>query len=422
MFFSFNENLRSAILSLKANKLRSVLTALGIVIGVTGIIVILTTIRTLNGFVEKSFSAIGANNFYIEKMPWVITDNFWRFRNRPSVTDKHFDFVVSQAKSIKYAAKCIDGNNTIKYGNKVISDILVSGTEQNDMHINNTYPEFGRFINDIDVERVRYVCVIGKGVANEFFPETDPLGRKIKIGNFDFKIIGVLPAIGQFFGQNLDNQIIIPVSTFFRSGFEGFRGGRNRRSLQLAFQAKDSKNFEEAKLEVEGLMRTARKLKPLQENNFAINEQSQLTEFFDKTVGTLSLVIILIAVMSLVVGGIGIANIMLVSVTERTKEIGIRKALGAKRRTILGQFLIEAIFISMVGGVIGFLIGSAIVYAANLIGNKTQPDIFGDVKIVYDFYTLIIAVGFSGLIGLVAGYFPAAKASKLIPIEALRFE
>lgn len=402
----FGEYLRMAWHALKAHKLRSSLTTLGIFIGVTTIITIFTTIQGLNEYVIGQLSNIGSSTVYVEKFPWVIQGDFWRYRNRPDIDNKEYEALVEYSTEADHIAPQLFSMKRLSYQGEHIDQIFVIGTNEEYKFTDKVDPEVGRFITDLDVRRNHKVCVLGVDIAHNLFKNEDPLGKRIYIDDQKFKVIGVLEKKGSFFGQSMDNFAIVPIGTFRRA--YGFH-----RSMRIALNTEDVNRIEELKDEARGILRRVRKIAPLDEDNFAFNQQDQLTELYKQLTGVLFAIVFVIGSMSLVVGGIGIMNIMLVSVTERTKEIGIRKAIGAKKKNILSQFLIESVAVSSVGGLLGIILG--------FIGGSvvlSQMDLTTGVSLT----SIMIGFGFSTFVGVIAGFYPAFKAAKLHPIDALHYE
>jgi len=405
-FSRFNEYIIMAWDALKSHKLRSLLTTLGILIGVTTIITIWTTIQGLNQYVYNQLSNIGANTIFVEKYPWIIQGDFWKYRNRKNVTYKEYEALKEHCTLADNIAPEVFAAKNISYrGEKVENIFVIASTEQYSTTAN-VFPETGRFLTELDVRNNQFVCVLGAEVAEGLFKKENPIGRRIKIGQDKYKVIGILEKKGSFFGQNMDAFVIVPIGTF-RRVFGGHRG------LRVTLLTNNAAVLEDLKEEVRGIMRRVRKIKPASEDDFSINQQDMLTNLYAQLTTTLFAIVFVIGGISLLVGGIGIMNIMLVSVTERTREIGIRKAIGAKRTNVMLQFLIEAIVVSSIGGIIGIALGYAGGSAV-----LAQMDLSTGVGIT----AILIGFGFSTLVGVLAGFYPAFKASRLSPIDSLRYE
>ena len=405
-FSLIGEYMRMAWHALKAHKMRSMLTTLGIFIGVTTIITIFTTIQGLNEYVIGQLSAIGSSTVYVEKYPWVIQGDFWKYRNRKNIIKDEYEALMKYSKEADYISPQIFSMKVVKYKNEKYDRIFILGTSEQYKDTDNIGLGEGRFITELDVKRKHSVCVIGADLADNLFKNEDPLGKRIYIGDRKYKIIGILERRGKVFGQSRDNYAIVPIGTF-QQAFGRHRGFR------VAMTVEDVSRLEEMKDETRGIMRRLRKIPPQDDDDFAINQQDQLTNLYRQLTGVLYAIVFVIGSMSLIVGGIGIMNIMLVSVTERTKEIGIRKAIGAKRKNILSQFLIESISIASIGGILGIIfgfIGGSLVLA--------QMDLSTSVSVS----SIAIGYGFSTIVGVVAGFYPAWKAAKMNPIDSLHYE
>jgi len=349
-FSLISEYFIMAWMALKTHKLRSILTTLGILIGVTTIITIFTTIQGLNEYVIGQLSNIGSSTVYVEKWPWVIRGDFWRYRNRKEVTNKEYEALIKYSKEADFIAPTVWALKTVKYKTEVYEQVPVLGTNEQYKDTDNVVPAIGRFLTETDVYRNHKVCVLGDDVAKNLFKDKSPLGKRIKVGSDKYRVVGVNEKQGQVFGQSMDNYVLVPFGTF-RNVMSGHRG------MRIAMTVSDNSKLEDMKDEIRGIMRKTRKIAPDAEDNFAINQQDQLTQLYRDLTGTLFAIVFVIGGISLVVGGIGITNIMLVSVTERTREIGIRKAIGAKRKNVLSQFIIESIAISSIGGIMGIIFG-----------------------------------------------------------------
>ena len=400
------EYLRFSLEAFSSNKIRFLLTTLGILLGVTAIIVIFTAIQSINNYVQGEFSNLGSSSLYLSKFPWVITDDYWELRNRPEVTLNDYEILQEKIKSARWISPQIESMRTIEYRNKNLEEVYTIGCNEQYIYTDNAEPEIGRFFTEMEVYRAHPVCVIGQNVRDELFSKEDPIGRRIKINGFPHQIVGILEKKGNFFGFNLDNQVIIPYTTFRGISF-------HHRDVTIAFRTEDPAKLDELREEIRGEMRRLRKLSPADPDNFSINQQTMLTDFYNKLTGTSYLVVFIIAAISLVVGGIGIMNIMLVSVTERTKEIGIRKAIGATRKNIILQFLSESVTISSLGGVIGIIFG---VLIAQFLLQYIKLDASVSIG------TVLIGYGFSAMVGIISGLYPAYRAARLNPIDALRYE
>ncbi|MCX7837056.1 MAG: ABC transporter permease, partial [candidate division WOR-3 bacterium] len=302
---------------------------------------------------------------------------------------------------------------TITYGINKVRNIEVIGSDENLQYTSNYVISSGRFINEDDFKRRRKVCVVGSYIVENLFPDTDPLFKTINLGGKKFTIVGVLEPKGSFMGQPQDNIIIIPLTTFDEvfpkpTGFQ-----RLWRGLSFQILPKDGKNLERTIDEIREVLRRRRRLGFDKPDDFGINTQQTLREIYKNITNVAFIVMIAVAAISLIVGGIGIMNIMLVAVTERTKEIGLRKAVGASNRDILLQFLLEACFLSFLGGVIGLILG---IGSAKIIAALTP------LESAVPLWVIIIGVLFPICVGIFFGIYPATRAAKLNPIEALRYE
>jgi len=402
------EGIRIAYDALRAYKMRSILTTLGIVIGVTTVITIVALIQGLNQAFSSEISSLGTDTVYIQKFPWTMQgDDWFKYRNRPNITVEEADRVKELSHMVSAVAPEIETRRTIKYREKTVENVVITGTTDDYLITANANPEIGRFFNTNDVTSNRPVVVLGSEVSDLLFGQSDPLGKRVTIGGRKFRVIGVLGKKGSFLGFNQDILAIIPIGAF-QSAF-----GSQRRWVTIEVKAKSPQLIEETQDELTGIMRRIRKLTPDKENDFAINNQSLLLDTYNSLTGTLWAVAIGVGAISLIVGGIGIMNILLVSVTERTREIGVRKALGARNSDILWQFLVESMMICSIGVLIGILLAVGI---SKLIAATTP------VPAAITWWVAILGLAFVVCIGLFFGIYPASKAARLNPIEALRYE
>ncbi|MBN1350170.1 ABC transporter permease [candidate division KSB1 bacterium] len=395
--------------AIQANKLRSMLTTLGIIIGVTTIIGMISVVVGLQNYFAKELSVLGANTFQVQKDPPIQFGHLdEKYQRRKVLTLAHAQEVRDHVSAAKYVGvEVYRWGSTLKYKNqKTNPDVLIGGVTPEYQGANEYYVQDGRFLNHFDVDNSRSVVVLGMDYVKKFFPIENPLGKEIRIDANKFKIIGILEEKGEAFGQSKDNIVLIPISTF-----EKIYG--SKRSVRITVQAKSAESLEIAKEQVIGVLRRARKVPPGEDNDFEIFTSESLIRTFNDITFTIKLFAILIAMVSLLVGGIGVMNIMLVAVTERTREIGIRKAIGARRKSILMQFIVEAIFITEIGGLIGIILA---IFLA--LGVKFGLGIPATIQL----WTIILGIGICTVVGLLSGVYPAAKASKLDPIVALRYE
>ncbi|MCJ7801566.1 MAG: ABC transporter permease [Candidatus Marinimicrobia bacterium] len=404
MFQLFFENIRIAVSAIFSSKLRSFLTALGIIIGVLAVTLMGTLISGLDKSFEKSMSMLGKDVFFISKFEWFGNQDYWELRNRPEIKPEYAEKLVEQGKYVIAASSQSFRMSEMSRDEKNITGVSIVGTTTDYMQTSNTTIEKGRFITQGENNSGSRVAVIGYDVAEELFENFDPIGEDVKIGPYKFRVVGIIEKQGKFLGlQSMDNQAIIPLGTFQRL-FS--RRGHSRMAVKV-----DKNNMEEAEYELRSIMRRLRGLRPEEPDNFAINKQ----EAFETTYNSIKLAIggtgIFITVLSLIVGGIGIMNIMFVSVKERTREIGIRKAIGATRNVILSQFLIEAVLICLMGGLTGLGFAYALSFVINQFLPSTMP-----VSLA------ILAVIISLTVGIVSGLVPAYRAAKLDPIEALSYD
>ena len=400
----FTEGFFIAFRALKANPVRSVLTTLGIIIGVLTVILMITIVQGLNESFKKQISFLGSGLLYINKMPWIITDDYYLYRNRPDIGLKEYREVKKYSTLAQTVCIDFETSKSVSYKQERLSRVQTIGTESGYLEVMTTFPKYGRFLTDTDVAHNRSVAVIGSEVADKLFKKVNPIGRRISIAGRKFRVIGVLEKQGTVFGFSMDNQIIIPYGAFTK-----YFGRHHWASIIV--RAKYPDKIEDLKYELTGIMRRTRSLRAGQEDNFAINQQSMLMNFYNQLTSGVYAVGIVIGGISLIVGGIGIMNIMLVSVTERTREIGIRKAIGAKRVNILWQFLVESAAICSIGGIIGVSLAFGLSKIMDTVLPTSMP-----------LWVAMLGVGFSAIVGIFFGMWPAVKASKLNPIDALRYE
>ncbi|MFQ5709296.1 MAG: ABC transporter permease [bacterium] len=396
-----------SLASIRANKLRSVLTTLGIVIGVLTVILMQTFIQGLNNNVAKELDVIGGNTFYVQKYP-AVTFNVSKYRNRQNITMKDATAIENRATFVNLVApEDYKFATTIKHGRKKTNPnvFLLGGTDAWQA-TNGFFVERGRFLSQVDLEHNRAVCVLGVEIAEKLFPFENAVDQPVLIDGNRFTVIGVFEEKGTFFGQNRDNFTLIPISTFEKIYGE-------KRSLGIAVKAENPEILPEAMDEVTAILRVEHGLAPGEQNDFEVVTKDSVMDTLKNLTNIIFSAAIGICLISLLVGGIGVMNIMLVSVTERTREIGIRKAVGAKRKDILLQFLLEAVVICEIGGLIGVLLGLVI---GKLVGVLTS------LPAAVPVWSIFLGLGFVSVVGIFFGLYPAAKAARLHPIHALRYE
>ena len=409
----FIEVLRLAFASLGANKLRSGLTMLGITIGVFSVISVMTATGALQGTVETGLSFLGSNIFQFAKYPAIGQGGpqaASKYANRQNVSYEEAMVYVKlmQGTDAAISLKVFDDGKRVSYGKlRTNPNIQICGTNQNFLISNGYAIEHGRNLNENDVELARSVVLIGGDIQRRVFPVEDPVGKVIKINDKNFTVIGVLADKGGAFGGSQDNLVLVPITRYF----ENF--GRVNRTVNIATQAVSQAAYDRTFNTAMGAMRTARGLKAGVDNDFEIFTNDSLVAAFASVANAIRAGAFVISSVALVAAGVGIMNIMLVSVTERTKEIGVRKSIGAKKKDILRQFLVEAVFLSQLGGLVGILLGVAggDALAAALKADVVFPWIWAAAG-------LLVCSG----IGIAFGLYPAWRAASLDPIEALRFE
>ncbi|MEW6051388.1 MAG: ABC transporter permease [Candidatus Zixiibacteriota bacterium] len=402
-----------ALASLRANKLRAGLTILGVMIGVSSVIGMASIINGLNGAMDKEIDQLGSNVIWITKFHPSVEHEVSREeeRNRPPITSGEARAILANCPSVdgispqNYYFR--PGGNEIKYKNRKANRPFIMGTWPDFLRVNNRVITSGRFLTETDQQFRAMVCVIGADIASALYEDEEPVGKEIRMNGNLFEVIGVFEKVKSSFGNDELNRVAaIPLSTFEKiHPWE--------KELFLAARSTSYMDIDQAQEEIIGTLRVFRKVPFNKENNFALSTQQQFKEFIGNITQYIYLAMIVITSVGLMVGGIGVMNIMLVSVTERTREIGVRKAIGAKRANIILQFLTEAMTLSGTGGVIGIICGIGLGLAVNgLLGFPLAVSIFW---IVLGF-TVAVSVG------LVSGIYPAIKAARLDPIEALRYE
>jgi len=403
------EILMASLQAIRANLLRSMLTTLGIIVGVSSTIAVVSVIQGFSYSVTKQFASLGSNSLTIQSY----TPFSEAVQGKTSrLTGRDYEIIIDRVNGISHVTPSLilgtAGIGGISYGPNV-SNALALATSANYIHLDSWYPEVGRFITPTDELTRRKVAIIGSSVRKDLELPEDPRGEFILIANEWFKVVGLMESRGDFLGFDQDDRILIPYATG-----QSLLGQNRMSDIQISFRVINVEELDQVKKRITQILRKHRGLKPGQANDFKISTPEQLLATFNDIADAITVILGGIVAISLLVGGIGIMNIMLVSVTERTKEIGINKALGATRSFIMMQFLTEAIILCIIGGIIGILLGWGIgLGVASMIGapSATVP-----------LWAVFLGLGFSASVGIVFGIVPASKASNLSPIDALRFE
>jgi putative ABC transport system permease protein len=414
-FDDVKESALMAVDTLRANKLRSSLTILGVSIGVITIIFMVSIIQGLNRAFAEQIEALGSNTIFITKYD----PGFGRppemrsmeERQRKELTIEDADAIRRECPSAESVSP-LHRNiaSTIRYADRQTDTPVLIGVTPYYEFTHSSYVGRGRFIGDIDMQERSNVAVLAKDVVNALFPNEEPLGKEIKINGTPFLVIGVMEPMGNFFGQSRDNSLFIPITTFDKYYPDYTVPGT---LFAIVVRPKSRAYVKASVEEITEVLRRRRRVPRGEPNNFGISTQDSLLDIYNQLTGATALVLTAISFVALMIGGIGVMNIMLVSVTERTKEIGIRKAVGATRFNILSQFLIEAVVLTAIGGFAGLIVGEVF----SLLMNKYSP-----LPAFVPLWAIAVGIGISAAVGIIFGLWPAWKAARLDPIEALRYE
>ena len=407
------ESFRMAFGHIRAHKMRSILTALGVIIGIIAVTLMGSAITGIGIGFERSLSMIGDDILYVEKWPWHNVDDWWNYRNRRRIEPQYADSLkrfidATPSSQLITAVPTVSTVRNIRYGDNEVRQVDTEGTTDEFLVTSTSQFKEGRFFTSIESRGGRNVCVLGYDVADALFPKQSALGKTVMIGGNPFSVIGVYEKQGQFLGLfSFDTQVVVPLSAFMKAF-------SSRLDTSIRVKVRDKEHVSEARDELTGDMRRIRGLRPEQKDDFEINAQEGLRSTIEPVKAGIALAGLFVTSLALFVGAIGIMNITYVSVKERTREIGTRKAVGARRRTILLQFLIEAVCICLLGGAAGLLLSYLLTTAV--------ASAFPSFPIQFSAGLVIVGMIVSTMTGIISGFAPALTASRLDPIEALRYE
>ncbi len=410
-FADIRESAAMAVDTIRANKLRSALTILGVAIGVITLTFMVSIIQGLNRAFAEQIESLGSNTIFISKFD----PSFGRPPNAEERQRK--DLTVADAAAMRELPGVAGVSpiyrkiaETIRYGQQQSDTPILLGVTQYYEFTHSQYVERGRFINEFDMQERANVCVLAQDVVRALFKYEDPLDKEIRIGGTPFRVIGVMQTLGNFFGQSRDNSLFIPLTTYEKY----YPEVKPPQTVYFVIVRPQTRaEVRPVMADITDLLRRRRHVPLDAPNNFGVSSQDSLLDFYNQLTGATALVLTAISFVALMIGGIGVMNIMLVSVTERTKEIGIRKAVGATRGNILSQFLIEAVVLTGIGGLVGLIVGELV----SLAMNKFSP-----LPAYVPLWAILVGIGISASVGIIFGMWPAWKAARLDPIEALRYE
>jgi putative ABC transport system permease protein len=414
LLYEFTESIRIAMAQIRANKMRSALTALGVIIGIVAVTLMGTAIHGIDVGFDRSLAVIGDDMLYVTKWPWHGVEDWWNYANRPPFHAEDSEalnriFESTPGSNLEVAVPEAQRSSTIKSGQNEVSGVFTIGTNADYGRTISADFQDGRLFNDAEARAGVQVCVVGIDVSEKLFPGRSALGETVKIDGHPFRVIGVLARQGSFLGLfSLDNQTIIPINAYKK--YFDVRNGQ----VQLRVKVRDKLHMADAQEELVGAMRRVRSLLPGERDNFSVEQQEAFKAQIDPIKKGIAFAGLFITGLSLFVGAIGIMNITFVSVRERTKEIGTRKALGARRRTILLQFLIEAVSICFAGGIVGL----GFTYVLSLVVKTALPSFPLEFSVGLVLTSILVSVA----TGVISGFVPALGASRLDPVVALRYE
>lgn len=403
------ESIAFAFHSLISNKLRTILSLLGITIGIFAIVSVFTVVDSLGRTIKKNISEMGDNVVYIQKWPMMFGPGFqwWKYIQRPDPELRELSEVVSRSRTIDAAAFTIQGQRTINYLNNSIPDIWILSVSDEYERVRSLELDEGRFISMSEFRSGKNVAVIGRKIADDLFPGENPVGKSLEVASAKVMVVGIFKKEGEGINAGSHDEIVMIPLNYART-LINIRSSNVRPTMMV--KSKPGITVDEMVDELTGIMRSIRKLKPMQEDNFALNTMSMISNAFDQLLVTLNLAGFIIGGFAILVGGFGIANIMFVSVRERTRIIGIQKAIGARNIFILVEFLFEAVSLSLMGGITGLIL----IFIGTIFANKTM-----EFQIILGLNNILLGLAISAVIGIIAGFAPAWRASRLNPVVAI---